>query len=318
MVYSRNKRELLISIYFNPNNSSSFSSVRKLYLSAKAINPDITLKDVQTFLRNTLTYTSFKPVQNKFVRRKIIVRGINDQWQLDLIVIPKFRDYNDGYVNILAAIDCFSRVAYVEPMRTKNASETLKAFKSILKRSKVKPRLIQTDLGSEFKGVFSKFLEKNNIHYFSTSQDPKCAIVERFIRTFKNRLFKYMKAKNTKTYINVLQNMVDSYNRSKHRSIGVSPNEVNSSNEKVLWMKQYKDFLYNSAKSSKFKVGDKVRLTKYKKTFFRGFRSSWNKEIFQIGYILYTKPFTYILLDRDNEILKGAAYASEIAKVTGV
>ena len=101
-------------------------------------------------------------------------------------------------------------------MISKSASETLLAFKRILRRARTKPRLIQTDLGSEFKGIFTQFLRKNGMHQFSTSQDPKCAIVERFIRTFTTRLFKYMKANNTKRYIDVLQTIIYSYNCSKH------------------------------------------------------------------------------------------------------
>ena len=312
----RTKKDLLISIYFDPAHPSSFSSVKKLYTAAKARNLNITLRDVQLFLQNIRTYTSFKPVQRNFQRRKIIVRGKNDQWQLDLIVIPKLREYNDGYVNILAVIDCFSRFAYVEPMISKSANETLLAFKRILRRARTKPRLIQTDLGSEFKGIFTQFLRKNGMHQFSTSQDPKCAIVERFIRTFKTRLFKYMKANNTKRYIDVLQTIIYSYNCSKHRTLGLSPIEVNESNEKELWEKQYRDHLFTKKRNSpQYKVGDKVRLTKYKRTFNRSFFSNWKKEIFQVAHILYTKPITYVLLDKQNELLGGGVYAQEMSKV---
>ena len=198
---NRSKLNVLISIYFDARHPASFSSLRKLYLAAKERNPTITIRDVRTFLQNSSTYTSFKPVERKFARRKIIVKGINDQWQVDLIVLPRLKLSNKGYEYILAVIDCFSRFAYVEPMRTKTASETVSAFKKILRRAKAKPRLLQSDLGSEFKGVFAHFLREMSIHQFSTSQDPKCAIVERFIRTFKNKLFKYMKAGNTKNIL---------------------------------------------------------------------------------------------------------------------
>ena len=310
------KRRLLISIYFDPSHPSSFSSIRKLYLSAKAINSNITLEDVKRFLQNVKIYTSYKPVQTNFKRRKIIVRGMNDQWQLDLIVLPRLKLDNAGYTNILAVIDCFSRYAYVEPMKTKLASETLSAFENILKRAKVKPRNIQTDLGSEFKGIFARFLKEHNIHQFSTSQDTKCAIVERFIRTFKGKLFKYMKAKKTRKYADILQVIVNSYNHTRHRSLGISPIEVNKGNEQYLWEKQYRDYLFTKQRYFKFKVGDKVRLTKYRKEFHRGFYSNWRSEVFQVAHILNTDPPTYILQDKQ-ELLRGAAYAKELAKVLG-
>lgn len=310
----RSKKDLLISIYFDPRHPSSFSSVRKLYESAKVKNSNITLKDVRRFLQNIRTYTSFKPVQRNFRRRKIIVRGKDDQWQLDLIVIPKLKDDNDGIVNILVAIDCFSRFAYGELMRTKSSIETLLAFKKILGRAGVKPRIVQTDLGSEFKGVFAQFLRKNGIHQFSTSQDPKCAIVERFIRTLKSKVFKYMKANNTNRYVDILQIIISTYNRTKHRVLGMAPSEVNRSNERELWLKQYGKYLY-AKKDPIFKIGDKVRLTKYKRTFNRSFFSNWKREVFQVARILYTKPIMYVLVDKDNELLTGGVYEQEMSKV---
>lgn len=306
---------MLISIYFNPRHPSSFSSITKLFKAARALNPKITLNDVRSFLENTKTYTSFKPIVKNFTRRKIIVKGKNDQWQLDLIVLPQLGEYNSGYIYILVAIDCFSRFAYVEPMKTKSSYVTKVAFEKILKRAKVKPRLIQTDLGSEFKGSFSRFLKENGIHQFSTSQDPKCAIVERFIRTYKNRLFRYMKAYNTKRYIEVLQPTILSYNCSKHRTLGVSPIQVNKANERELWMKQYKDYLYTKKTNFRIKVGDKVRLSKYRRTFNRGFLSNWKKEIFKVAFILHTKPVTYVLQDKNNELLQGGVYEEEMSKV---
>ena len=314
---NRSKLNVLISIYFDARHPASFSSLRKLYLAAKERNPTITIRDVRTFLQNSSTYTSFKPVERKFARRKIIVKGINDQWQVDLIVLPRLKLSNKGYEYILAVIDCFSRFAYVEPMRTKTASETVSAFKKILRRAKAKPRLLQSDLGSEFKGVFAHFLREMSIHQFFTSQDPKCAIVERFIRTFKNKLFKYMKAGNTKKYLDILQTVVSSYNSSKHRTLGLSPKEVNKRNEKDLWLKQYKSHLYSMRRAFKFKVGDRVRLTKYHKTFNRGFLSNWKKEVFRIAFVLHTKPVTYVLIDKDNKLLQGGFYEEELSRISG-
>ena len=99
--------------------------------------------------------------------------------------MPRLKLSNKGYEYILAVIDCFSRFAYVEPMRTKTASETVSAFKKILRRAKAKPRLLQSDLGSEFKGVFAHFLREMSIHQFSTSQDPKCAICREVYKNFQ-------------------------------------------------------------------------------------------------------------------------------------
>ena len=314
---AQSKQDLLTSIYFNPRHPASFSSVRKLYLSAKQLNNNITLSDVRRYLHNSHAYTSHKPIHKRYLRRKTIVRGINDQWQLDLLIMANLKNYNSGFSNVLVAIDCFSRYAYAEPLQTKKADETLLAFKTILIRAGTKPRIIQTDSGSEFKASFRQFLDKNNIHYFTTSQDTKCAIVERFIQTLEGKIYKYLDAKNTLRYVDVLQSIIFSYNHSKHRSLGVSPVNVTAVNEDALWNKQYRNYLYSKSVKSLFNVGDKVRITKYRKTFQRGYLSNWRTEIFQIAFRLKTYPVTYILIDKENEIIRGGFYSKELVKIEG-
>ena len=312
------KITILKKIYFDPRNKASFGSPRKLYIAANAIDKTIQQKDVQTFLQNTGTYTSHKNIKHKFLRRKTIVRGINDQWQIDLISIYNLREQNDNIGYILACIDCFSRYAYVEPLTRKTAEITLAGFKKILHRARKKPRLIQLDQGTEFKSVFKKFLLEHEIKSFSTSQDTKCAIVERYNRTLQDKLYKYMTAKNTLRYLDVLQDIVYSYNHSIHRTLGIAPASVTKENEEELWKKQYGKYLYSEKSHLLFSVGDKVRITKYKTAFSRGYTSRWKEELFQIAYILRTRPVTYVLIDSENEILAGSFYAEELNKIQTV
>lgn len=310
-------RSLLKSIYFNPKNSASFSSQTKLLSAARKIRKDVSLKDVEQFLSNTNTYTSHKKVNRRFPRRKIIVRGINDQWQIDLIDIQALHRENNGTRYLFVAIDCFSRYAYVEPMKRKFADNALSAFQKILARAGVKPRIIQADEGSEFKSLFRKYISEQGIHFFHTSQDTKCAIVERFNRTLQDKMYRYMTANNTLKYVDVLQDLVESYNHSKHRTIGMSPINVTPSNEMFLWLKQYKDYVFAKSFSSPFKAGDKVKITAIRKKFERGYLPKWSKEIFQIAYVLGTVPVTYVLLDKNNELLYGNFYKEELVLVTG-
>lgn len=311
------KKNILKSIYFDPKNPASFSSVQKLLLAARKIRKDISLKDVKLFLSNTYAYTSHKKVNRRFLRRKIIVRGIDDQWQIDLIDVQTLARQNNGYNYLFVAIDCFSRYAYVEPMKRKFAYNALEAFQNILQRAENKPRIVQADEGSEFKGVFKHFLKEQKIHLFHTSQDTKCAIVERFNRTLQDKIYRYMSANQTKRYIKVLQDIVHGYNNSKHRTIGISPAEVNEFNEMKLWLKQYKNCIYKTKPSFAFKVGDKVRITTLKKAFERGYSTKWRKEIFQIAYVLNTYPETYVLIDKDDELLRGNFYKEELVLVSG-
>lgn len=311
------KKYILKNLYFNAEFPSSFSSVNKLYKAAKQVREDITIQDVKSFLHNTYTYTSHRKVQRHFPRRKIIVRGINDQWQADLIDVSGLKNSNDGYRYLLVVIDCFSRVAYVEPMKRKFALNTLEAFKKILESAGTKPRILQVDEGSEFKQVFRNFLKDEGITFFHTSQDTKCAIVERFNRTLQNKLYRSITARGNLRYIDILQDIVESYNYSKHRSLGMSPKDVNKNNERKLWIKQYGNHMYSKKAVFAFQIGDKVRVSKYKKTFERGYLPKWQKEVFTIKYVLGTRPETYVIADKKGEILKGSFYKQELIKVTG-
>ena len=156
-----------------------------------------------------------------------------------LIDMQKFSKSNNNYKYILTVIDCFSRYAYALPLLNKNGYTITKALKSIFKQQK--PAKLQTDRGREFlnKSVQS-YLKKAEIIYFNTyNSNFKCAIVERFNRTLLSLLYKYFTSKGTTKYIDVLQTFVNSYNRTKHRTIKMSPIEVNESNEKIVFKNIY-------------------------------------------------------------------------------
>ena len=133
--------------------------------------------------------------------------------------------YNKGYKYLLTCIDIFSKYAFVLPLKTKQGQELVQAFQKILSTGR-KPTKLQTDQGTEFLNrVFQKFLRDNNIDFFTVNSGLKASVVERFNRTFKNKMYKYFTAKNTLTYINVLQ-LVSSYNNTYHRSIKLKPSQV--------------------------------------------------------------------------------------------
>ena len=147
------------------------------------------------------------------------------------------------------------------PLKTKQGQELVKAFKTILASGR-KPSKLQTDQGTEFLNcVFQKFLRENKIEFFTVKSELKASVVERFNRTFKNKMYKYFTAKNTLTYINVLPQLVRSYNNTYQRSIKMKPSQVTKANEAKVW-----DTLYGSDVQKrvrfKFQVGDRKRKRK--------------------------------------------------------
>ena len=135
--------------------------------------------------------------------------------------------YNKGIKYLLCAIDLFSKYAWVVPIKDKKGPSIVNAFKKII--SKCKPNKIWVDQGSEFYNKsFKDFLKINNIEMYSTYNEGKSVVAERFIRTLKNKIFKHMTAISKNVYFDVLDDIVDKYNNTVYRSIKMKPIDVTS------------------------------------------------------------------------------------------
>lgn len=127
--------------------------------------------------------------------------------------------------------------------------------------------------------MFQKFLRENNIDFFTVNSGLKASVVERFNRTFKNKMYKYLTAKNTLTYINVLPQLESSYNNIYHRSIKMKPSQVTRMNEAQVWDTLYGDDVQKPVRF-KFQVGDRVRISKVKRMFGKSYLPNLTEEIF--------------------------------------
>ena len=237
--------------YFNPKAPSSFGGVKSLAHQSKR-----TLKEAADWLSQHDAYTLHKNYQLKFKRRKTYSHGIGDLMQCDLADLSNISKYNDSHRYLLCCIDVFSRFATVLPLKTKGAKELTAAFAKIIANNKV--NLLQTDRGSEFlNSSVQQLLRDNNVrHYSSHNYDIKAALIERFNRTIKTKMYKYFTHNNTLRYIDVLQDLVDSYNNTWHSGIKMKPSEVNSHNEAELHRQQYS--IKKPKLKYKFNIGDAV------------------------------------------------------------
>ena len=152
--------ELLNSIYYDPKNPAACSSLYKLYNAVKRIDDSIRIEDVKDWLRGQDVYTQHKQSRKKYRRRITVVRGRDDVWQLDLVVLTNIARYNSNFGYLLTAIDVFSRFAFAEPIKRKSGAEVTRALETIIAESNRLPRMIFVDKGSEFyNSNFRSFLE---------------------------------------------------------------------------------------------------------------------------------------------------------------
>ena len=150
------------------------------------------------------------------------------------------------------------------PLKNKTGAEIIKAFEKKFKEGRT-PEKLQTDEGSEFMNrQFQNFFKKWNVYHFVTYNQTKAQIVERFNRTLKNKMWRYFDYANTHRYWNVLDNLVDGYNRTYHRSIKMAPLEVTKFNAQTVWKRLYPELMRRKSDhvKFKFKVGDLVRITR--------------------------------------------------------
>jgi hypothetical protein len=243
------------------------------------------------------------------------VYGIDDQWQADLVEMREWQGENRNNGYILTCIDVFSKFAWVIPVKRKTAEEIHQAFESILTASNRVPSKLQTDKGKEFLNRSVQNLFKHfGIHHFTTENETKAAVVERFNRTLKSKMWRYFSEMGNHRYLNVLQQLVASYNNTRHRSIGMTPSQVTENNESLVWNRLYKKNYQTLP--LKFTKGTQVRLSKHKLPFEKGYLPNWTDEVFVIVQCIKRKPRNvYKVADAVGEIVSGTFYEEELQDV---
>ena len=249
-----------------------------------------------------------KPVIKKFRKRRVYSYGIDDIWAADLIDMTAYSKQNKHYKYLLMVIDVFSKYGWIVPVKNKYGETIAEAFKTILKERQ--PDKLWVDKGTEFYNKHVKALFPN---MYSTENEEKSSVVERWNRTMKEKMFKYFTANDTTKYYPILNDLVKEYNNTKHSSIKMTPVEASKKeNESIVYHNLYPPEPIPG--KPKFKVGDRVRITKKKKFFEKGYTTRWTREIFEVTEVLQTDPITYQIKDLDGEEITGSFYEKELQK----
>jgi hypothetical protein len=253
-----------------------------------------------------------KPVIKHFRKRKVIVQGVDKIWAADLVDMQSFAEFNDGVRYLLCVIDIFSKYGWIVPLKNKTGAAVASAFEKIFREGR-KPDKLWVDKGKEF---YNKDVKSLGVELYSTENEEKSCVVERWNRTMKEKMFKYFSANSTRRYIDILGDLVDNYNNTRHSSIKMTPLAASDKkNESIVFMNLYGSKPVEHMKP-KFAVGDKVRITKKKKEFEKGYTPRWTEEIFTISAVQYTDPITYKITDMNGEEIQGTFYEQELQKTS--
>ena len=308
----------LRNLYYNPE--TGYQSAERLYLKAKEEGINVSRKIVREWLKTQDTFTIFKSLVKKHKFRKTFVKDLGDQLQMDLVDMKKYNKENKGYYWILTGIKILSRYAFTIPVYRKDKENMTKAVAKMLTQFKRRfgkyPIHIQFDEGKEFYNVGVKSLLRDayNIKYFSSYSTRKAAVVERFNRSLKTIMWKWFYKQNTHQWLDVLDSFVKNYNTTKHRVIGMKPVNVNEENKHIVWITLFGKPT-GDIPSPTFKIGDRVRISRYKSIFTKGYEANFTKEIFVITEVFFGDPTMYKLKDLKEEEILGKFYQQELSPV---
>ena len=312
--------EKLKNIYYNSENPAGFAGVEKLHNEVKKTFPEATKDRVKEFLSSQLTYTLHRNARRKFKRNRIVSRELNEEMQADLIDLQKYAKYNDGFKYILTVIDILSKYAFAIPVKNKGSIQIRDALAKIFKERL--PSRLSTDSGKEFTNKEVKdLLKKNQIfHILPRNPETKSAVVERFNRTIKSKIFKYFTFTGKNRYIRILPDILKTYNNTIHRTTKLKPIDVTIDNQDEVFKNSYgadeREVIFGTSEKKSLKKGDQVRLRYVLKPFDKSYYPNWTDETFKIHRIQHSTPKNlYILIDDDGNIQHKKYYIEDIQKV---
>jgi hypothetical protein len=268
----------------------NYPAAGKLYAILKDKGMIYTLNEVKDFIKKQEVAQVHKKVQKKRKRNlSITANAPNEIFQIDLLDYQKYPRQNSGYKWILICVDVFTRKAYTQAMKDKTAKMTEEAFKSIIMDAK--PKVVFHDMGSEFKGVFHKFVESKKI--ISVDNEFKnhnaLGVIDRFSRTIKTMISKYMTANNTTRWVDILPKLTSIYNNTPHQGIlDLKPNEVADGAQNQVEIatlnidKQIRNNRIRNNTKHHIDKGDTVRIRQEKGTFAKGYEITFSKDVYVV------------------------------------
>lgn len=302
--------------YKNPKSSASFGGISKQYgLHKKSIK----VQQVRKGLQGVKSYTLHRERKSPRTRNPFFIFVKRQQIQIDLIEIRDLAQYNDGIKFLFTSIDMFSKYGFCFPMTDKSANSAKHALEEMMKFYGTKPKEILSDNGTEFKNkIVSKYLTDLDINQRFTMSDIKCAGIERFNKTLQGKIYRYLTENNTFRYLDILKDILDSYNQTEHRTIKLTPSNAENERFGEFVRGNLAEFYFQrNSKKPKFKIGEHVRISKSKQTFDRSYSKMQNFEVFEIHSINSNLPIPMYILKSlyHDDVLGGGFYEDEIVKI---
>ena len=284
--------------------AAAYGSVHNLAKASRLL-----VSKVRQFLHSKASYTKFTLATRKTKRKRAFARFRNEIWCMDLACVDKLAKENNGVKYLLVRQDLFDRTLNAKGMKTKDSQKTVKAFSSMITKMN-RPKKIWVEKGTEFAGASKKFCAAEGIQVYSIMSETTAAFAELTIRSLKNILYRYMEDHGYK-YIHKVPLFITNLNYRRNSSIDMRPNTVkNCDFMSILYGKPLREY-----KKPTFKIGDRVRISKYDLPFRKGYKPQFTSEVFEIVAIPTRKPRTCTIKEEQDEIIQGKFHQKELIKV---
>ena len=295
----RQKRQRLYT-----QGSAAYGSVNNLVKAS-----DLSVSKVRQFLHSKPSYTKFTIATRKFKRMKAFARFKNEIWCSDLTYFDELAKDNNDVKYLLVRQDLFDRTVDAKGMKSKDSKETVRALLSMITKNNC-PGKIWVDKGTEFARGIKTLCKAEEIQIYSTMCETNAALAERTLWSLENILYRYMEDNGYK-HFHKLTHFVTTLNSRGNCSIDLIPKNVkNSDFLSILYSKPLREL-----RKPKFKVGDRVRISKYDLPFRKAYKPQFTKEVFEIVAISSQKPPTCTRKDEQVEIIHTKFYKKELIEV---
>jgi hypothetical protein len=332
-------QNVLKKLYQDP---STFSNSRdRFYGQVTQMYIGISRRVVQDFLNNQESYQMHKPVIKQKTVKPIITGHPNQRYQIDLVDMSAYAYWNGGYHFLLTIVDLFSKRAWVYALKNKTAAGVNTKIKHLLEHGNI-PKVLQSDRGPEFLSLGPILAKYGTKHVMSQPYKPTSqGAVESFNKTLKRLLFGWMTQYKTKKWIDILYNILDNYNNSKHTTTKQIPYKIHyktntappanfreiedsvASNIKKTAQKMINSKVY----PGKLAKGVDVRISNWvnpnerkRKTFAKKYLPNWSREVYSIVSVS-SGGFgreQYTLKDDDGNRLTNKFYRDEIQPLDAI
>jgi hypothetical protein len=302
-------------LYTDKRSTASFSGLPAFIENSKYKDKKL----VEQQLSHLDHYTLHRPVRRHFPRRMYRVPWIGFQWGMDLMSTENMSNENNRVSYILYCQDMFSRYLWTAFLKSKSAAEVRRGLRQIFKSATKQrwPKYVLCDEGTEFwNSAVMEFMASKGVKMFSSRSNLHSAMVERTIRTMRDKLARYQTKYNTRDFIKIWPTLVYNFNHTKNRTTKFRPADVTVKNQDEVFRNAYARIIGAKAKRPSLSPGTLVRISRAKLRFAKSSEQSYTTEVFKIVRAVESIPVEfYYISDLKNQPIIGSFLRQELIPV---